>query len=370
MKRIILLPSLCIVFFTLMNLSVFAQENFYTGSMQIRIDDYGALRLLKTTDTDTIRQIDRLTALVAGNPNQVFDYYEDADVESPTTLVSSPELSDYEITGSYNNLYSGLPPNVIVRENFYGWNNGEYVLIKYTLISDETADQDFILGYDVIPQIDGEYGYETVIYDQTEKLVKAYKSGYIGFKFLNPEAAQINYFLWFDGYDNDTTYYEKLTSGIVDSNLVTDGNGSVIIMGTPTINLSPGDSTVLYFAVAYGDSESAMMGSMSDAISKYQTITDVRNENLSVPLNYSLSQNYPNPFNPSTRISFSIPKQELVTLKVYNLLGEEVTTIVNSQLNPGKYNVELNANKFSSGIYFYTINAGNFTSTKKMILIK
>jgi hypothetical protein len=88
------------------------------------------------------------------------------------------------------------------------------------------------------------------------------------------------------------------------------------------------------------------------------------------PQTYSLEQNFPNPFNPSTTIRFSVPEQGLVTLKVFNLLGEEVTTLINSELANGSYEVDFQATNFSSGIYFYTLKAGNFITTKKMILLK
>ena len=88
------------------------------------------------------------------------------------------------------------------------------------------------------------------------------------------------------------------------------------------------------------------------------------------PQTYSLEQNYPNPFNPSTTIRFSVPEQGLVTLKVFNLLGEQVATLVNSELAKGSYEINFKGYDYSSGIYFYTLNAGNFVSTKKMILLK
>ncbi len=91
--------------------------------------------------------------------------------------------------------------------------------------------------------------------------------------------------------------------------------------------------------------------------------------NLSVK-SFSLSQNYPNPFNPSTIIRYSIPKTGLVTLKVYDILGREVTTLVNENKTPGNYSVTFNGNNLSSGIYFYRISAGRYSETKKFILLK
>ncbi len=85
---------------------------------------------------------------------------------------------------------------------------------------------------------------------------------------------------------------------------------------------------------------------------------------------YSLSQNYPNPFNPSTEINYTLAKSGNVTLTIYNLLGSEVATLVNGFMEAGKHSVKFDANDITSGIYFYTIKADNFTSTRKMILMK
>lgn len=97
----------------------------------------------------------------------------------------------------------------------------------------------------------------------------------------------------------------------------------------------------------------------------------VKNEELKyTPNSFSLEQNFPNPFNPTTTIQYSLPQAEDVTLKIYNLLGEEVKTLVNDYQQAGKHSVQINANNLPSGVYFYRIQAGNFVQTKKMILIK
>ncbi|HPS64707.1 MAG TPA: T9SS type A sorting domain-containing protein [Ignavibacteria bacterium] len=89
-----------------------------------------------------------------------------------------------------------------------------------------------------------------------------------------------------------------------------------------------------------------------------------------IPSDFSLSQNYPNPFNPVTKINFAIQKQGLVTLKVYDLLGREVASLLNETKAAGHYTVEFDASKLSSGIYFYKLQTGSFTSVKKMVLVK
>jgi hypothetical protein len=94
------------------------------------------------------------------------------------------------------------------------------------------------------------------------------------------------------------------------------------------------------------------------------------NEDLSSVNSYSLSNNYPNPFNPSTKISWQLPVRGQVSLKVYDVLGNEVATLVNEEKPAGIYEVAFNASDLSSGVYFYQLKTGNFISTKKMILLK
>jgi len=85
---------------------------------------------------------------------------------------------------------------------------------------------------------------------------------------------------------------------------------------------------------------------------------------------FFLYQNYPNPFNPTTNIEFSIPKSEFVTLKIYNILGEEVATLVSGRLTAGQYKYDWNTSSLASGVYLYRIQAGDYVETKKMVLMK
>jgi len=91
---------------------------------------------------------------------------------------------------------------------------------------------------------------------------------------------------------------------------------------------------------------------------------------VTTPLEYALEQNYPNPFNPSTSIKYSIPEGGLVTLDVYNLLGEKVGTLVNGIQEAGRYEINFDASNLASGIYVYSLKSGSFTSVKKMLLMK
>jgi hypothetical protein len=100
------------------------------------------------------------------------------------------------------------------------------------------------------------------------------------------------------------------------------------------------------------------------------TSTSVGQASSQLPKIYNLRQNYPNPFNPSTTISFSLPSKSFVTLKVFDIMSREVTTLINKELSAGNYLQKWNAVNISSGIYFYRLQAGAFTETKKLVLLK
>ena len=89
-----------------------------------------------------------------------------------------------------------------------------------------------------------------------------------------------------------------------------------------------------------------------------------------MPGTFSLSQNYPNPFNPSTTIEFSLPKSEFVELKVYNILGKEVSVLVSNKLNQGNHTYTFDGKNLASGIYYYQLVAGKYREVKKMILLR
>ncbi len=102
-----------------------------------------------------------------------------------------------------------------------------------------------------------------------------------------------------------------------------------------------------------------------------EMITGVKDKQNNLPTSFSLQQNYPNPFNPTTTIKYSIPQQSFVSILVYDLLGREVADLVNEEKSAGNYSVQFNSSsRFSSGVYFYRMQAGSFTETKKLIMMK
>ena len=117
----------------------------------------------------------------------------------------------------------------------------------------------------------------------------------------------------------------------------------------------------------YSGSTTSGYSNVADAMIAATGVEEI--DNL-IPNSYKLSQNYPNPFNPTTNIEFSIPNSEYVSIKVYDVLGNVVADLANQNFAAGNYSVDFNASSLTSGIYIYSITAGNFISTKKMMLIK
>jgi len=102
----------------------------------------------------------------------------------------------------------------------------------------------------------------------------------------------------------------------------------------------------------------------------FTPVVGVQDPEENLPSKYALSQNFPNPFNPNTTIRFSLPQSNYVTMKVFNVLGEEVASLVSQVLLAGAHTADWNAGKMESGIYFYRIRAGAFSDVKKMLYLK
>jgi len=146
------------------------------------------------------------------------------------------------------------------------------------------------------------------------------------------------------------------------ADLRTLGGGSAVVFASGFLNPSAnqnGEAFGIFFALADGT-----VGQFPEGVASVENISGV------TPSNYSLAQNFPNPFNPSTTINFTIPNSEFVTLKVYNILGSEVATLVNENLSAGSYKYNFDAQNLASGVYLYELSAGNFREIKKMNLLK
>lgn len=123
-----------------------------------------------------------------------------------------------------------------------------------------------------------------------------------------------------------------------------------------------------FFSISKAENDLYVAGSGGKIMKNSGILSGINSE--SIPSGYSLSQNYPNPFNPTTKISYSIPVNGIVTMSLFDVSGRKVQVLVNERKNAGDYSVEFNGSALTSGTYFYRIQAGEFLQTKKMLLIK
>jgi photosystem II stability/assembly factor-like uncharacterized protein len=156
-------------------------------------------------------------------------------------------------------------------------------------------------------------------------------------------------FVSFDAYSSVLRYDGSTWTDIMPSNV----NGSSI--------------GVLSFAI---QDNSLLVGTSDGLWNISNVLTAVHEPTPTVPSRFTLSQNYPNPFNPTTSILYTVSSREYTTLTVYNVLGQKVATLVDEEKAPGSYTATFDGSKLPSGIYLYRLQAGNFTQTKKMVLVK
>lgn len=169
---------------------------------------------------------------------------------------------------------------------------------------------------------------------------------------------------WSDNADNEDGYNIERAVG----------NGSFTKITQVVANVKTYSDADTQAGVEYKYRVQAYSGSTtsdySNTVNAAIALTGISEVNNTVPHSYELSQNYPNPFNPTTKINFSLPSSEYVSLKVYDVSGKEVSELVNQNLSSGTYSVDFNAAELSSGIYFYKFEAGNFIKMKKLMLLK
>lgn len=343
-------------------------QSFETGAMYVVLSSYGRVRV-GAPDVNT-RQVDRLSFLFAKTRTEVFDYQEDADTVAPPSTVSPATWGNFEATVKINSDYALRPPEVHADVNAYGWTGGAYTIVKFKVKNIGTDTYNGIMGFEMIPQNEGVYGNETVKYDPVNKVVISYRNtSYVGVKFLSHEMTSVKIFEWYEAFHNDTLFYDYMTTGTFSDSLVAGGDGSVAVVGTPAASFAPGDTVSGYIAIAYGSSQAAMQQNLNEAIEVYSEFVGVREE-MTVADQFALSQNFPNPFNPSTKISFYLEKDAQTSLRIYDVLGNEVAVLAQGDMKAGYHEVEFNAANLASGMYVYRLVSGNNVSVKKMSLLK
>jgi hypothetical protein len=255
-----------------------------------------------------------------------------------------------------------------------------YIILKYSLINNSADilsnlysglffDWDLAGGPDDFTSYDadGKLGFvHNQANDSIPWVAAAVVSGTgYGFWGIN-NAGGDDGFSIYDGF-SDAEKFRALSGGI---GKYQAGPGDIsFVVSTGPNNIGPSDTLNIGFAIAGGLDLEELRTAVSDARIKYKTIINDTTGS-EIPDKFSLYQNYPNPFNPNTRISYSIPEQSNVSLKIYDILGNEVQTIINRLQPAGKYTIEFKSAGLASGVYFYRIQAGSFSEVKKMLILK
>jgi hypothetical protein len=187
-------------------------------------------------------------------------------------------------------------------------------------------------------------------------------------KILNHNKYIFNYYKTWNPYDTTQTY-----------TVITDSSGNILkqnVFSTydytylkKILLLNNGDILFAGESDRYSSSMNNIFAVRTDSNLNYPTV-GINNMNNELLTDYNLFQNYPNPFNPETKINYDLPKSGIVKLTIYDVLGREIKTLINEFKQAGTYTVDFNGENLSSGVYYYKMTAGDFTSIKKMVLIK
>lgn len=352
----------------LCTIHLFSQASFSTGAITVDVSEYGSIQLFTP---DGLFQMDRASILVGTGAENVFDYWNDADVEVQTALVGSPSQSDFEIFGAFNNAYSGEAPDVIVALNAYGWNDGGYVLLKFNIKNNETTGMEAIAGLDILPFINEEYGFDSVSYNAVEEVIRFHRGAQtnIGVKLLSAPLASLYSFEWYEDYSVDTEYWTWMNHGSIEPLYASNtADGPVAITSQAPVVLNPEESFDVWYAMSLGSDEQTMLTNMNEAVLKYQGLISSTRD-LAIK-GLELGQNQPNPFSGTTTLSYNLPISGQVSLKVYDMLGNEVATLVEENQPEGPHALAFNAGDLPSGVYFYSLRFMDAVRTGKMMVKK
>lgn len=275
-------------------------------------------------------------------------------------------------------MYSYTASNLVNAYSRYQWNgqNWEKVYNKYYTYLDTK----------LILMSDEQYNSNTNSFVPLSKTIYSYPSNsnkpiFEGFQYWNVDSSKYitnyeNYYT-LNGFDKYSSFIRKEMVNNTLTNLYKityeyDQFGNAINGQSFTWeneNWVSANSGFYFFSMSYNIPEQFFYHNGFNINISYEQVTDVENE-INPEFSFNLEQNYPNPFNPNTTIKFSIPNNGFVNLKVFDILGREVATLLNNELNAGLHSVNFNAQNLSSGTYFYVLKYNNYSIVKKMLLLK
>ncbi len=310
-------------------------------------------------------------------------YDEDWTRTEDTPFTLAPGVSDQDGNATFDDRYSPQRIGLKVHQESYQWSGStrnDFIIFKYTIKNTgENGNLSNLFASVWLDPDAGNSNDDLAGFDQTRSLIYMHDSqgnpnGHLGLKLLDagnsPHSARTYNSTEdtepFDGYSR----FQYITAGFpAISQTLADYR---IMLTAQPFDLAVNDSYTVAFGIVMGSSLTDLQTNADTMEAIYNNFVVGIEDNVlnSIPTKFSLSQNYPNPFNPSTTIKYQIPEMNFVTLRVYDVLGRYVATLVNEEKPAGYYQIEFNASALSSGIYFYQFKTDNFCETKKMLLIR
>ncbi|MCX6165397.1 MAG: S8 family serine peptidase [Ignavibacteriae bacterium] len=357
------------------------------GAIGKKAQSYGTGLMLYNS---TVNQIYEAGLMIGISNTKVSDVSRRETVPANTSDTDFVPLKSYTMTkpglvsvqdgsGKFND--NGAGTNKIGVEvtsesfAFTGTNDSNYILFRYNIKNtNTTAVSNLYAGIFSFFSPGGNFASDNMTrYDAPNKLGYTYNTitpyPYLGIASMTNQTINFKAISFGDIIDGFTTEekWSSLSSGIANDSLGPDGTAFTISVGP--LNIQPNQSVIVGFAIIKGNNLTDLKNQSSIARNKYNSV-GVKQISELLPKKYELMQNFPNPFNPVTKIKFAIPENDYVNIKIYDVLGREVMTLVNENLNPGYFEFNIDGSLLSSGLYFYRMTTNKYTDIKRMVLVK
>ncbi len=287
----------------------------------------------------------------------------------------------FDVASTNTEYFNTAIPNPLEPNNclYAFWDDLDLRVSGAVYYQHDAANNRFIIEYKDVPHYDppagGPYTFQIILYSD----------GRIYYQYLNMNSPLNDCTIGTENVGGATGLQVVYSSNYMHNNLAikiekglawideTPSSGTIIPGGNQNVSVqfsAVGLSIGTYTGILKVNSNDPVNPVKNVGVRLNVGTTGTQNVSTGIPSEFTLDQNYPNPFNPTTNISFAIPQSSLVTLKIYDVLGKEVARLVNETKQAGYYEVNFDASNLGSGMYFYKIEAGNFTQTRRMLLLK
>lgn len=340
-------------------------EQIYQGSLLISYDS-------STVATATFRQQDYITS-----PGGWVNFLE------------SGEIANEEATVVYEDASTGHPSSLRVTQETFMWEGDPLLLLKYTF--DNAHDRsvsDLYLGQFMVFNITGSgnewtsYEDDMAGWEENQGLGFAYMydndptAPYIGLAMFDQSGNYTNNALTFTAGHrvnrggDELRFSKTMRNGIIETEASSPAGYSILMSSGPFSIDAKQSISPFMLAIVVGENLDDLKNAVKLAYQRALLITSIERLQNQIPEQFALFQNFPNPFNPATTIRFSIPKPVFVKLEIFDILGRKVETLIREKYEPGTYTVPFDASRFSSGLYFYQLKAGEYNKVNKMLFLK